>query len=161
MMKALILLTLLFLPACDVIQRFYPLEKKADYRPIPDGIQIEFRLAKDASEPGFTKEHTNDSGKFYLSETPELGNRDIASLSLHHSNGEEVLMIKFTPEGALRLASITGAHLNELLAILINDQLMSAPIIKQEITGGEAQVTFGPGLNPDKEKIRKLLKEKF
>jgi preprotein translocase subunit SecD len=49
--------------------------------------------------------------------------------------------IVFTDEGRERFAAITRENLNKRVAIAIDGQLYSAPIIRSEITGGKAMVS--------------------
>jgi preprotein translocase subunit SecD len=53
--------------------------------------------------------------------------------------------ITLTAEGRARFAAFSGAHVNEQFAIAIDGDVVSAPIIRQAITGGELQVSGGFG----------------
>lgn len=48
--------------------------------------------------------------------------------------------IEFTGEGAEKFADITGRHIGERLAIILDDVVKSAPVIKTRITGGKAVI---------------------
>ena len=53
---------------------------------------------------------------------------------------QPMIEIKFTDDGAKRLADVTGKNLGERLAIVFDGRLYSAPRINAAITGGEAQI---------------------
>ena len=79
--------------------------------------------------------HT-ETGSWYVLESPVL-------LSGHHitkarpSSGrtsfEIVVLIDFDGEGARKFAQITGNHIGEHLAILLDDKVQSAPVINSQI----------------------------
>ncbi|MBO4396195.1 MAG: protein translocase subunit SecD [Eubacterium sp.] len=56
---------------------------------------------------------------------------------------ENIVQIKFTGKGAKKFGDITGAHVGERLAIVYDDKLVSAPNIKEAITGGECVISGG------------------
>jgi protein-export membrane protein SecD len=49
--------------------------------------------------------------------------------------------LKFNNEGAGIFSNVTGRHVNERLAIVLDNVVYSAPVIQQKIRGGEAQIT--------------------
>jgi hypothetical protein len=51
------------------------------------------------------------------------------------------ISINFTDDGTKRLAEVTGKHVGERLAIVIDGKLYSAPRINTPITGGKAEIT--------------------
>lgn len=59
---------------------------------------------------------------------------------------EPVVLLDFNEEGAQLFAEITGEHTGEVLAIFLDGQPISTPVIQQRITGGTAQITgdFSP-----------------
>ena len=50
--------------------------------------------------------------------------------------------LEFSSLGGKRFAEITGANVNNRMAIVLDDVVESAPVIQQKITGGEASITF-------------------
>ena len=56
---------------------------------------------------------------------------------------ENVVEIKFTGKGAKKFGDITSDHVNERLAIIYDDKLVSAPNITEPITGGECIISGG------------------
>lgn len=63
--------------------------------------------------------------------------------------GEYFVELKFSPAGADRFEEVTGANVNRRFAIILDDIVDSAPVIRQKIAGGSAQITMGAG---DREK---------
>jgi len=56
--------------------------------------------------------------------------------------GGSVYEIAFSlrPSGAERFATVTSANVGKNLAIILNDEIKSAPVIKEAITGGEGRI---------------------
>ena len=63
---------------------------------------------------------------------------------------EVYVAITFSPAGADRFEEITGANVNRRFAIILDDAINSAPVIRQKIGGGRASITMGQG-DPDKQ----------
>jgi protein-export membrane protein SecD/preprotein translocase SecF subunit len=51
--------------------------------------------------------------------------------------------LKFTGAGGKRFAEVTGEHVKERMAIVLDDEVVSAPSIQQKISGGTARITLG------------------
>ena len=56
---------------------------------------------------------------------------------------ENVVKIKFNGKGTKKFGDLTSAHVNERLAIVYDDKLVSAPNISEAITGGECRISGG------------------
>ncbi len=54
--------------------------------------------------------------------------------------GQPYVALEFTSEGAEEFADITGRHVGERLAIILDNVVKSAPVIKTRITGGKAVI---------------------
>lgn len=61
--------------------------------------------------------------------------------SSNQISGTPSVGIEFTPQGAKKFAEITKRNINKPLAIFLDDQLVSAPNVQQEITGGQAVIS--------------------
>ncbi len=53
--------------------------------------------------------------------------------------------VTFSPAGADRFEEITGANVQKRFAIILDDTIDSAPVIKTKIAGGRASITLGAG----------------
>jgi preprotein translocase subunit SecD len=54
---------------------------------------------------------------------------------------EPYVSISFDSEGAKIFERITGEHVGQRLAIVLDDTVYSAPVIRERIAGGQAQIT--------------------
>jgi preprotein translocase subunit SecD len=59
--------------------------------------------------------------------------------------GRPYVRLTFSPAGADRFEEVTGANVNRRFAIILDDIVDSAPVIKQKIGGGVATITMGSG----------------
>ena len=112
----------------------------APQRTEPAGaVSVEFRLARRTPAPGFT-EHSVPGRAWvvYLSPTAELNERDVQSADV--LEGPEIELV-FTPTGAKKLADVTTAHIDEILAIVVDGEVVSAPTIRAPIKGGRVRIT--------------------
>jgi preprotein translocase subunit SecD len=55
--------------------------------------------------------------------------------------GQPQIAIAFTHDGGTRFAEVTGQNVGKRLAIIINGQLYSAPVINMPVTGGKATIS--------------------
>ena len=53
-------------------------------------------------------------------------------------DGKPCVGVLLTEDGALKFARLTKSHVHEVLAIMIDGRVTMAPIIRSEITGGQA-----------------------
>lgn len=85
----------------------------------------------------------NQTAKWYkLKKSPEITGRDLKYAKVAFDEfGSPIVHLEFTPEGAIKFAQVTGAHIGEQLAIVLDNTVHSAPVIQQKITGGMAQIT--------------------
>jgi preprotein translocase subunit SecD len=64
-----------------------------------------------------------------------------AQVKISDRFGEPYVSIKFNPQGARDFDRITGENVNKRLAIVLDGAVYSAPVIKERISGGDAQIT--------------------
>jgi preprotein translocase subunit SecD len=60
-----------------------------------------------------------------------------------HETGQPEISIEFDRTGAKIFEKVTAEHVRERLAIILDDEVMSAPLIQSRITGGKARITLG------------------
>jgi len=78
-----------------------------------------------------------------------LSNVDVSFAAvIYNMQNEPVVSVQFTPDGAARFATLTEQHVDRGLAILLDGDVVSAPIIRERITGGRAQITLGSTTSP-------------
>ncbi len=74
-----------------------------------------------------------------------------ASIGQDQQNfGQYYVALSFSPAGADRFEEVTGANVNRRFAIILDDLVDSAPVIKQKIGGGRATISMGAG-DPEKQ----------
>ena len=120
---------------------------------VPDDHQIGFEKDEDFdADQGITTE--NGWRTFYLYSRAEVTGEYItdAQRSVNSQNGvpEIYVAITFSPAGADRFEEITGANTQRRFAIILDDTINSAPVIKAKIAGGHASITMGAG-DPDRQ----------
>lgn len=77
-------------------------------------------------------------------------------IAFDHLTFEATIMLKFNEEGDRLLEEITARNVNRPMAIYIDDVLISAPVIREKITGGEAMISNGLTTEEASELVRKL-----
>lgn len=106
---------------------------------------LEFRLlskeSKEKINAGEAKiDTTNTSGMFL--ETGLTGRMlKKASIQFDQSSNKPIIGLKFNEEGADLFSKITRENTGEVLGIFLDGNLIEAPYIREEITGGEAVIT--------------------
>ena len=86
-----------------------------------------------------------------------------ASIGQDQQNfGQYYVSLTFSPSGADRFEEITGANIDRRFAIILDDVVDSAPVIRTKIGGGRAQITMGAGDSEkqlhDADQLEKLLR---
>jgi preprotein translocase subunit SecD len=64
-----------------------------------------------------------------------------AKVSIDTRFNEPYVSLKFNPTGAKLFEEITGANVQKRLAIILDGNVYSAPVIRERISGGSAQIT--------------------
>jgi len=79
----------------------------------------------------------------YVQKKVLLDQTDLKSASVitNRPAGKPWIQITFTDAGAKRFAKVTHQNIGKRLAIIIDGRLYSAPTIRSEIPGGQAQIT--------------------
>ena len=104
---------------------------------------LEFRLAKPnyqdilKSNPDATLDQvftpTGLTGEFLSS----------ASVAFNQTTNAPLVTLSFNSKGADLFSKITSEHKGEILAIILDGQIIEAPVIKDTITNGQAQIEGG------------------
>ncbi|HET6488407.1 MAG TPA: protein translocase subunit SecD [Syntrophales bacterium] len=99
-------------------------------------------LMKGAREGG-EKTTGRREGMYLLKERTLLTGQSLENAQVKISDrfGEPYVAIKFNPQGARDFDRITGENVNKRLAIILDGAVYSAPVIKERISGGDAQIT--------------------
>jgi len=103
---------------------------------IPAGDEILYEVTVDPESgrtqksPYLLKKHTSLTGKYVTNASVKLDNY-----------GESYVSLEFNSKGARIFENITGENIEKRLAIVLDDNVYSAPVIKDKISGGKAQIT--------------------
>jgi preprotein translocase subunit SecD len=108
-----------------------------------------FQVQLVADEPGENTEPlTNNAGgadaeTLHVQKTPLLDHTAIHAVTVNKNavSGEPEIDVEFSDVGKELFAAVTKENLNKRLAIVLNGQVYSAPVIRSEITEGKAQIT--------------------
>jgi preprotein translocase subunit SecD len=118
----------------DKIRRW--LESELVTRSVPNDVQFVWSA----------KPQTIEGKKYFtlypVKRTPELtgGVITTAQATLDPSFNQPVVTMEMNSEGSREWARITGANVGKRIAILLDDAVFSAPVVKGKITGGNSQI---------------------
>jgi len=107
-------------------------------------VKVEFRFAEEEHADGlipYTLPQTNKV--FFLDPKVEMSNADIDSAVLDVLQDKTMVRLIFSDAGRDKFAQLTAEHLSERLAMLVNGNMVSAPIIRAPITQGMALIDGG------------------
>ena len=84
-----------------------------------------------------------DDVRYLLKERPEVEGDELtgAQPELNQTTGEWVLAFRFNQTGARKFSSFTQKNVGRLFAIVLDDRVLSAPVIREPITGGSGQIS--------------------
>jgi preprotein translocase subunit SecD len=92
--------------------------------------QLEFRIL----------ESTDDEGNPVFGPALLTGDKLVKAAAGYSQNGQIVVTMSFNKEGADQFAKITTDNVGKRLAIVLDGEMRSAPVIKTAITGGDAVI---------------------
>jgi len=100
--------------------------------------QLEFRLQNDGIE---SFDENTPLDELYL--PVGLGGKQVkkAQVVFNNQTGEPIVSLEFNNEGKELFASITAEHIGDPLAIFLDGELISAPVIREKIPSGQAQIS--------------------
>jgi preprotein translocase subunit SecD len=104
---------------------------------VPEGSSVMYGYSSD-------RETGRRGGVPYLVKNKSLmtgESIEAAHMSFGDRFGEPYVSIKFNPQGAHDFDRITGENVKKRLAIILDGQVHSAPVIQDRISGGQAQIT--------------------
>lgn len=85
----------------------------------------------------------NPEGTDFVSTNPPLTGKDFksADVAFDQSTGQPYIAIEFNAEGAKKFEEVTGKNVGKNLAVYLDNQLITAPKVQQQISGGKGQIT--------------------
>ena len=66
---------------------------------------------------------------------------DSAQVSFDQTTGNPVVVLDFTDEGGTKFSELTRKNIGKPLPILLDQEVVSAPVVQQQITGGSARIS--------------------
>lgn len=80
---------------------------------------------------------------YLLKKRTELSGAEVADarVSIDSRYNEYAVTLKFNNKGARKFDKLTNAHVGERFAIILEGVVQSAPVIRERISGGTAQIT--------------------
>lgn len=86
----------------------------------------------------------DEEGVFYiLEQTPVVTGDDLVDSqpAFDQQSGQPAVTFRFNPAGARAFGDYTAANVGAPFAIVLDEEVISAPVIRQAITGGSGQIT--------------------
>lgn len=89
---------------------------------------------------------------FVVEVVPRITGDDLsdARVEIDQQKNEPYVSMDFKAQGAKRFEETTGANVGKRLAVILDGNIYSAPVINGKIAGGRAQITLGGGVNFNK-----------
>ncbi|MBU4310380.1 protein translocase subunit SecD, partial [bacterium] len=116
---------------------------------------LEFKIVKDWADskekllaklnneipPGYYIPESKEEEVFLVEKEPVLTGRELSTAAPEIYEAHPEVSLEFTGKGAKIFSEVTGEHVGERLAIVLDDVVYSAPVIKEKITGGQARIS--------------------
>jgi preprotein translocase subunit SecY len=127
-----------------------------DELPLREGNRIALEAIEDR-DPATDKPHRVGVRTFVLAGAPVLTTDDVVEAvpALNPSRGipGAYVAVTLSPAGSERFRAATGSWVERRIAILVDDVVASAPVVKTEIGGGRITVTMGAG-DPEEQLVQ-------
>jgi preprotein translocase subunit SecD len=116
---------------------------KAD---LPEGHELAFEKKTNLA----TGEEANIP--FVVETVAKINGDDLsdARVQIDQQKNEPYVSMDFKAAGAKRFEEATGANIGRRMAVILDGNVYSAPVIQAKIGGGHAQITLGGGINFNK-----------
>lgn len=109
--------------------------------------RLTFHLVLDekGSTSGIRVQDDRGGPSYLLTRTPLLDGGDLtgADLGFDDVTGEPVVNFRLNAAGGDRFADITQANVGRPFAVVLDDRVITAPVIRTPITGGAGQISGG------------------
>lgn len=108
---------------------------------LPVGHELAFEKSKSGDE--------SQNIPFVIEATPRITGDDLADarVQIDQQKNEPYVSMEFKTQGAKRFEDTTGANVGRRMAVVLDGNVYSAPMIQGKIAGGHAQITLGGGAN--------------
>lgn len=108
--------------------------------------QMNFHMVDEGASiarPGYTMLSARDGGLIAVEDRVALTGEHLVSASseVDQQTGRPVVTFRFDTAGALEFGRITSANVGRQFAIVLDGEVLTAPVIQQAIQGGSGQIT--------------------
>lgn len=112
---------------------------------VPEGTEIAFERSRIPGQADLQRI------PYLLFSRAEVTGDDLqdASVAINPENRAPYVSFHLNPRGAQLFDKLTGEHIRERLAIVLDNIVHSAPVIQSRISGGSGQITLGAGGGDD------------
>ncbi len=113
---------------------------------LPENHEIAFE------KPSSGQDETVANIPYLIEATPRITGDDLsdARVQIDPQKNEPYVSMEFKPQGSKRFEETTGASIGKRMAVVLDGNVYSAPVIQAKISGGNAQITLGGGANFNK-----------
>ncbi|MGI9423639.1 MAG: protein translocase subunit SecD [Hyphomicrobiaceae bacterium] len=111
-----------------------------------EGRSSEERPARGDYRSYKSSPESDDAGTFYYLKEPAVVRGDqlkSASQGFDQRTNEPIILFTFNQEGARGFAKFTSENVNRPFAIVLDNQVLSAPVVREPILGGSGQISGG------------------
>lgn len=121
--------------------------------PLQAAVRFEVRLAEERPIAGLVVAEVADSGRLiYLHPEIVVSNDDIAQSWVSNAGSDRFEVgVEFVPSGAERMRQATIAHIGRPVALLIDGQVVMAPVVRSPI--GDSAVITGNFTRSEAERV--------
>lgn len=114
--------------------------------------QLEFKMVDEQHDlaaalkgdvpPGDAIYYGSNGTPYLLEKQTVLTGRYLSNASggIDNNTGQSVVDVSFDSEGTRIFGELTSQHVGQRMAILLDDKVVTAPVIREAITGGRAQI---------------------
>lgn len=107
----------------------------------PQPVSLEFRLGQDAPGPGLTAAQVEGKDRtVYLRDEVVLSEQDVLAGRVATNSSRREIKVLLTEQGGRKFAGATAEHVREILAILVDGRVISAPMIGEPIHGRRCSI---------------------
>lgn len=85
--------------------------------------------------------NSEDGEPLVVIRKPVVGGENLTDARVSFDNGQPVVSFRFNTMGGRQFAEVTSNHVGERLAIVLDNEIISAPNIQSAITGGSGIIT--------------------
>jgi protein-export membrane protein SecD len=82
-----------------------------------------------------------EGGQYVITRKAVVGGENLTDAKLDFQNGAAVVSFKFNTVGGRKFGEVTKNHIGEQLAIVLDNEVISAPTIQSAIMGGSGVIT--------------------